>query len=247
DLSEIRFERAMHEIERSDGRTSVTIVGKRSEGVGPRAFSQELAQVMRRFPLPRGYRWSEESVFRQQEEQMSELLSAGVLSVTLVFLLMGVLFESVILPGAILATIPFAVHGSYDPMAVIGIILLAGVVVNNGIVLLDCIARLRRAGLGRQDAIVQGVAVRMRPIAMTATTTIVGLLPMALFGESTGRGISYVSMSIAVAGGLALSTVCTAWTVPIAYTFFDDLSAWLRRVWQAAVAPRTAAAPRTGA
>ncbi|MEZ5963483.1 MAG: efflux RND transporter permease subunit [Planctomycetota bacterium] len=256
DLGEIRFERSMAEIERTDGKTSITIVGKRQDGVGPKAFSEDLARVMRHFPLPRGYSWSEDSVFRKQEEEMQELLSAGALSVTLVFLLMGILFESVILPGAILVTIPFAVlgalwslllfHGSYDPMAVIGIILLAGVVVNNGIVLLDCIERMRREGRSRHDAIVEGVRVRTRPIMMTAATTIVGLLPMAVFGESTGQGISYVSMSIAVAGGLALSTLFTAWAVPVAYTFLDDFACWLRRVWQKAVG-RSTALVETGA
>jgi HAE1 family hydrophobic/amphiphilic exporter-1 len=115
------------------------------------------------------------------------------------------------------------------------------VVVNNGIVLLDCIERMRKEGRTRKDAILAGVAVRMRPIMMTAATTVVGLLPMAMFGESTGRGISYVSMSIAVAGGLTLSTLFTAWTVPVAYTFFDDYAAWLRRIWQrAAGKPRSA-------
>jgi HAE1 family hydrophobic/amphiphilic exporter-1 len=264
DLGDIRFERAMNEIERIDGRTSITIVGKRRDGVGPKAFSEELGRLMRRYPMPRGYSWSEDSAFREQEEQMNELYSAGALSVTLVFLLMGVLFESVILPGAILVTIPFAVlgalwslllfHGSYDPMAVIGIILLAGVVVNNGIVLLDCIERLRKNGRDRHRAILEGVDVRIRPIMMTAGTTVVGLLPMALFGESTGRGISYVSMSIAVAGGLTLSSLFTAWTVPVAYTFFDDIACWLRSIWQRAVGRRpvagaaggeTAAAPGT--
>lgn len=253
DLGEIKFEKAMAEIERFDGKTSLTIVGKRQDGIGPKVFSEELRKVMRRYPLPRGASWSEDSAFRAQEEQMSELLSAGLLSITLVFLLMGVLFESVILPGAILVTIPFALlgalfsllwfHGSYDPMAVIGMILLSGVVVNNGIVLLDCIERLRRDGMSRHDAILEGVRVRMRPIMMTASTTVVGLLPMAMFGESTGRGISYVSMSIAVAGGLTLSTLFTAWSVPVAYTYFDDFAGWLRRVWQMAVGRSAPASP----
>ncbi len=247
DLASVSYEAAMGEISRRDGRTSVTILGKRHEGVGPKVFSEDLRNTMRRFPLPRGYTWTEDSIFQEQAAQMAELASAGFLSVTLVFLLMGVLFESVILPGAILVTIPFAIlgslwslllfHGSYDPMAVIGIILLAGIVVNNGIVLLDCITRLRAAGRSRHDAILEGVALRMRPILMTASTTIVGLLPMALFGESTGRGISYVSMSIAVAGGLTVSTLFTVIAVPIAYTWFDDLARWLHRVWQRAIAP----------
>ena len=255
DLATVSYEASMGEISRRDGRTSVTILGKRQDGVGPKVFSEDLRVVMRRFPMPRGYSWTEDSIFSDQAAQMAELASAGILSITLVFLLMGVLFESVILPGAILVTIPFAIlgslwslllfHGSYDPMAVIGIILLAGIVVNNGIVLLDCITRLRRNGRSRHDAILEGVALRMRPILMTACTTIVGLLPMAVFGESTGRGISYVSMSIAVAGGLTISTLCTVLAVPLAYTWFDDLANWLHRVWQRAIAP--AATPQDGA
>jgi HAE1 family hydrophobic/amphiphilic exporter-1 len=175
-------------------------------------------------------------------------VSAGYLSVTLVFLLMGILFESVILPGAILFTIPFALCGAYwslylfygsmDVMAGIGMLLLSGVVVNNGIVLLDCIERLRREGMDRNTAILEGARIRLRPIAMTAVTTIAGLLPMAVFGESTGEGISYVSMSIAVAGGLAFCTLFTALVVPLAYTLLDDVSNWLRGTWRRAVARR---------
>src|SRR5690606_37733223 len=139
---------------------------------------------MQVIPLPRGYTWSEDSVSRQTAAQIDELLGAGLLSVVLVFLLMGILFESVILPSAILVTIVIAVfggmwslklfHGSIDPMAITGLILLAGVVVNNGIVLLDCIERLRREGMTRADAIREGIRIRLRPIVMTAATTVVG-------------------------------------------------------------------------
>ncbi|MDP6929209.1 MAG: efflux RND transporter permease subunit, partial [Planctomycetota bacterium] len=114
-----------------------------------------------------------------------------------------------------------------------------GIVVNNGIVLLDCIHRLRREeGLGRADAILEGTRRRMRPIIMTAVTTIVGLLPMALFGDSSGQGPSYVGMSIAVVGGLTVSTIFTAFVVPLMYTVMDDLSAWFQRVWEMALSGR---------
>jgi HAE1 family hydrophobic/amphiphilic exporter-1 len=245
-LGHVTFQRSLADIERVDGRTSVTIVGRRAEGVGPKAFSEDLQRTMRRVPLPRGYSWVEDSPFREQQEEMNELLQAGALSIALVFLLMGVLFESVILPAAILVTIPFAIfgglwslwifHGSIDPVAIVGMILLAGVVVNNGIVLLDCIERMRRQGMHREQAILAGTRVRTRPILMTAMTTIVGLLPMAMFGDHTGQGISYVTMSIAVAGGLAFSTAFTAFAVPLVYTYLDDFALWLRRIWQGAVA-----------
>jgi HAE1 family hydrophobic/amphiphilic exporter-1 len=119
-------------------------------------------------------------------------------------------------------------HGSIDPMAVIGLILLAGVVVNNGIVLLDCIERLRRDGKSREDAIQEGVKIRLRPIFMTASTTIVGLLPMAVYGENTGQGVNYISLSITVSGGLALCTLLAAPAVTLAYTLVDDFRVWLR-------------------
>ena len=241
DMSEIRFSQALGSVSRTDGRINVTIVGRRAVGVGPAALSEKLGQVMQRHPLPRGYSWSDESQFVESRQEMSELMSAMYLGVTLVFLLMGVLFESVILPLAILFTVPFALLGAFwslfafygmnDPMAIIGMILLCGIVVNNGIVLLDCIARLRAEGMSREEAILEGTRRRLRPIVMTAATTIVGLLPMALFGESTGQGLSYVSLSITVAGGLALCTVFTACVVPLAYTFMDDLSDWLKATW----------------
>ncbi|MEM7201736.1 MAG: efflux RND transporter permease subunit [Planctomycetota bacterium] len=244
-LADVRFEPAMGSVTRIDGRTNVTIVGRRAEGVGATALSKELQRVMQTFPLPRGYSWREESTFMSNQEQMFELMDALLLGVIFVFLLMGVLFESVILPfSIILFLVPFSILGALwalylfvgeiEPMAFVGMILLAGIIVNNGIVLLDCIARLRPE-LGRETAILEGTRRRLRPIIMTATTTIVGLLPMAIFGES-GNGLSYVSMSIAVSGGLALCTIFTAFVVPLTYTLMDDFAQWLRAVWQRALA-----------
>ncbi len=247
-MADFRLERSLGTIERVEGRTHVSLIGRRADGVGPAQLSRALHGVMGSFPLPRGTSWEEESGLRDTEEDVSELMGALYLSITLVFLLMGVLFESVILPGAILFTIPFgmlgavwslyALVGELDPMAVVGMILLAGIVVNNGIVLLDCIARLRRGGMDREHAILEGTRRRLRPILMTASTTIVGLLPMALFGESSDQGLSYVSMSVTVAGGLAFCTVFTAFVVPLAYTFMDDLVSWLHAVWARAVRGR---------
>lgn len=240
DITNIRFVRSLDEINRIDGKTHVSVVGERAADAGPGDISVALREVMQSTPLPRGYSWSEESPSRDVELQLQELVDAGYLSLTLVFLLMAILFESIVLPGAILATIPFALMGAYwslyvfygsiDVMAGIGMLLLCGIVVNNGIVLLDCIERLRREGFDRRTAVLEGTRIRLRPIFMTATTTIFGLLPMAFFGESTGQGISYVSMSIAVSGGLTISTLSTSIAVPIAYLFLDDLSNWGRGV-----------------
>ncbi|MBK8978253.1 MAG: efflux RND transporter permease subunit [Planctomycetes bacterium] len=233
DVSEIRFERSLETIRREDGKTHVSIVGERADGVSTRDFSELLRNVMGSTYLPRGYSWSEASRTTEVRAQLAQLADAGLLGVVLVFLLMAILFESLVLPASIIVLVLFAglgglwslylFHDGIDVMAGIGIVLLAGVVVNNGIVLLDCIERLRRDGMPRKEAIMTGMRLRLRPIMMTATTTIVGLLPMALFGKTTdGEGISYVGMSIAVAGGLALCTVFTTLAVPVFYTFADD-------------------------
>ncbi|MGE3175303.1 MAG: efflux RND transporter permease subunit [Planctomycetota bacterium] len=239
ELGAIGLRRAMNDIESENGRIHCVLVGRRADGVTARNMSEVLTGVMQRFPLARGYTWSEESPHRRTAEEIGELLRSMTLSVVAVFLLMGVLFESVILPLAILVTVPCAlfggtwslalVHGTVDPMAIIGMVILCGIVVNNGIVLLDYIVRLQRAGMARAEAIREGVAVRMRPIFMTAATTFVGLLPMAAFGDES-EGVSYVGLSIAVAGGLLASTVTTAVAVPLCYSFADDLVLWLRRL-----------------
>ncbi len=237
DMTDVGFRKTLGSIYRRDGRTTITVLGRRAEGVSPNEFSQILSSVMSKFPMPRGYTWAEDSMSQQTAAQIAELIQAGLLSIVLVFLLMAILFESVVLPCSILITIAVAIfggtwtlkffHGAIDPMAITGLILLAGVVVNNGIVLLDCIERLRRSGVGRTEAIREGIRIRLRPIVMTAATTVVGLLPMAIWGENTGQGVNYVSLSITVSGGLALCTLLTAVTVSIAYTWLDDLSNWL--------------------
>ena len=158
---------------------------------------------------------------------------AMLLSIVLVFLLMGILFESVVLPFSVLATIPFAYMGAMwtlfvtgtpmDSFGYIGIIILVGVVVNNGIVLVDKIHRMRvEDGLPRAQAVQAGASARVRPILMTALTTVFGLLPMVL-GEAGRDGIDYRALATCVAGGLTISTFFTLWVVPLAYTVTDDL------------------------
>jgi HAE1 family hydrophobic/amphiphilic exporter-1 len=245
EMSDVRIQKSLASIRRVDGRTGITIVGRRSDGVGARAFRAALEREMKRYPLPRGYSWSEDSPARESEEQIAELIQAMLLSVVLVFLLMGVLFESLILPAACLVTIPIALLGSLwslklilgtiDPMAIVGLILLCGVVVNNGIVLTDCVERLRREGRSRREAIDLGTRQRLRPILMTAASTILGMLPMAVFGDATGgEGFSYVGLAVVVCCGLAICTLVTAFVVPLAYTLLDDLAAFCKSTWRRA-------------
>ncbi|MFH2000132.1 MAG: efflux RND transporter permease subunit [Planctomycetota bacterium] len=238
-VSELVVKRGPGSIARSNGKTVMGItITPLSDNIY--TVSRKIAEVMEGYPFPQGYFWTEAGGMTQYEEQFSDLRDAFLLSVVLVFILMGTLFESTILPLSVLLSIPFAIVGSYwllaatgtalDANGMVGFILLAGIVVNNAIVLLDHINKLRNTGLSRRNAIIQGGRERLRPICMTALTTIFGLLPMAMpsvFTTGAQSAIfSYRSIAIVVLGGLLLSTLSTLFVVPLFYTFFDDLRKW---------------------
>jgi HAE1 family hydrophobic/amphiphilic exporter-1 len=118
-----------------------------------------------------------------------------------------------------------------------GLIILAGIVVNNAIVLVDHINRLRRQGMTREEAVVLGGQHRLRPILMTAVTTILGLSPMVapfilpqFFGQPEGRAAMWAPVSLVILGGLTTSTFLTLLVTPTIYTLLDDFTRFLRRV-----------------
>jgi HAE1 family hydrophobic/amphiphilic exporter-1 len=170
----------------------------------------------------------------------------------MVYFVMASLFESLSHPFAIMISLPFALVGvagflyvtntPFSMMAWIGSMVLIGIVVNNGIVLIDHINNLRRKGLPRPEAIREGCRERFRPIVMTATTTIVGLMPLA-WGDSGMFDMKYFPLARTVMGGLLASTVLTLIVLPTYYTLFDDLGDWMRRVW---TSTRSNSAPRLG-
>jgi HAE1 family hydrophobic/amphiphilic exporter-1 len=201
-----------------------------------RAVRRRPPAALKALDIPRGYSPSVEDDLvstRQDSELRRNLRSAAAARASCSsFLLMGVLFESFLLPISVLFTIPFAVvgalwtmyvtHTAMDSIGWIGVIILVGVVVNNGIVLIDRIHQLRHEGRERTAAILEGSANRVRPVLMTALTTVTGLIPMALT-EPPGEGIDYRALATCVAGGLSVSTIFTLWIVPLAYALLDDL------------------------
>ena len=232
-FAKLEFAQGPQSIRRVDGQISFTIQGRVEDVTRQREVSEAGQALLLGMDLPRGFSVSEDrSVTNRQAEEIRELQRAMMLSVVLVFLLMGILFESVLLPFSVLFTIPFAVVGALwtlyltgtvlDSVGWIGVIILIGVVVNNGIVLIDRIHRLRLDGMERSAAVIEGSASRVRPIMMTAMTTIFGLLPMTI-SEAPADGIDYRALATCVAGGLAFSTFFTLWVVPLAYTLMDDL------------------------
>ncbi len=255
-FAELEFERGSRTIRRRNGQTSYMITARVEDPLRQKELSDAGYAALQSLDLPRGYGIGEEDLIStRQEEEFQELQSALFLSVALVFLLMGILFESFLLPFSVLFTIPFAIVGAFwtlyltgtamDSVGWIGIIILVGVVVNNGIVLIDRIHALRTQGLERTRAVIEGSAHRVRPILMTALTTVIGLLPLTL-ADPPSDGIDYRALATCVAGGLTVSTLFTLWVVPLAYSLFDDLAqAFMARVrWALRPRSRAAAAGR---
>ena len=256
-FTDVRFQPAPSRISRKNGQISEAITARLSDPARQSELVRAGYAALDGLDLPRGYELGRDtSVVVQGMQEMRDLQNAMLLSIVLVFLLMGILFESLLLPLSVLTTIPFAVLGAFwtlfvsgtpmDSIGWIGIIILVGVVVNNGIVLIDKIHRLRiDERYSRQDAVIEGAGARVRPILMTALTTVVGLMPMAL-GEAPPQGIDYRALATCVAGGLAICTFFTLWVVPLAYTVIDDLAlilSWLGRRSFARKAARTGGEP----
>ncbi len=192
---------------------------------------RRLAVLTAGIDLPEGVTFGASDSMQSLNEDLAAMKFAGLVSVVFIYLLMGFLFESFILPLSIILTIPLASLGVYwahfatglniDFLGVVGLILLVGVVVNNGIVLVDYVTRLRREGLERTEALLRAAERRFRPIMMTALTTIGGMIPLTIQGSSS-IGLSYKSFGLTLIGGLTTSTLLTLLVIPVFYTFFDD-------------------------
>lgn len=253
-LATFTVEKGVGEIYRENAKTVLNLKIYTNETDDIPAFYEKIDSVMVGFKMPRGYSWDKGERFIRVQEQNESQKFAGLLAITFVLLLMGILFESTILPfSVILASIPFALVGarwmlfitdsSLDLMAGIGIIILIGIVVNNAIVLIDRVIRLRSEGWSREEAIVEAGKNRFRPIMMTAFTTVFGLLPMAL-GNASLIGIPYAPMGRAMIGGLLASTFLTLLALPLIYTYFDDLRSMWKRVTASALTKTTPGDPQ---
>lgn len=230
-------------IHRENRITSYPIEVDLDEDTSQQGAWRNIEGSLKAMQFPEGYTWSRSWSTEIDQEERSAQYLALVLSITFVFLIMGVLFESFLLPMSIITTIPMAFLGAYwtlyltqtglDLMAAVGLVILVGVVVNNGIVYIDLVTRLRSEGMDRTMALVEGGARRLRPILMTALTTIFGLMPMAI-GDSSFVGMPYYPLGRVVAGGLATGTVLTLFLLPFLYTVLDDMRTTARN-WMAHV------------
>ncbi|MGD2114252.1 MAG: efflux RND transporter permease subunit [Acidobacteriota bacterium] len=229
-VTDVEFLDSPRSIRRRDKRISRTVTLELEEGREEEARDR-LVAMAQQIDLPEGITFGEPVRRRGMDEDLRGLLLAAGLSIVFIYLLMGFLFESFILPLSILLTIPLASIGvawihwatgkSLDTLGIVGGVLLIGVVVNNGIVLVDYINRLRNQGHERREAILLAADRRFRPIMMTALTTICGMIPLTVGGASS-IGLSYTSFGLTLIGGMTTATLLTLLVVPVSYTLFDD-------------------------
>jgi HAE1 family hydrophobic/amphiphilic exporter-1 len=206
----------------------------------------KISKVLAQYDFPPGVSWNYGRSFDFEGEAANTMLINTLLALILIYFVMASLFESLVFPGAIWFSIIFAIVGvwwfflmtgtTFSIMAWIGVLILIGVVVNNGIVLIDHINQLRAQGLSRYEAIVQAGGNRIRPILMTAGTTILSLVPLCFTTVAIGgNGPPYFPMARAIVGGLAFSTLVTLIILPEIYLLLDDLRQWSRRVLSSAL------------
>ncbi len=230
-VAELKQEQGPNSISRNNQARIVTITSQLA-GRDLGSVIRDIQQGMTTMNLPSGYLVE----FGGQQEQMADSFGslglALVLAIILVYLVMVAQFESLLYPFVIMFSVPVTLIGvvfallitgrSFSVVAFIGMIMLVGIVVKNAIVLVDYINILRRRGLERNEAILQAGPTRLRPILMTALTTIMAMFPMAL---GIGEGAeSQAPLATVVVGGLLFSTLITLLLVPVGYTIMDDFS-----------------------
>jgi len=233
------------QVVRVDGERAVTVSGT-ATGSNIGAITADLQSRLAELELPPGASYTLEGVSADQSEAFADLGLAMAAAVAIVFLVMAATFRSLIQPLILLVSIPFAATGAVIGLlitdtalgvpALIGMLMLVGIVVTNAIVLMDLINQYRDAGMGVREAVIEGGRRRLRPILMTAIATIFALLPMA-FGLTGSGGFISQPLAIVVIGGLLSSTVLTLILVPTLYTMVELRRERRRERRRAAAAP----------
>ena len=231
DVATLQYAEGTSEVRKKNGIYTVTISGN-DGGVGLGKIQSKIIEEFNNLEPPStiSYSWGGQS--ENMQKTMSQLSFALSISIFLIYVLLASQFESFILPFIIIGSIPLALIGviwglvvlrqPIDIMVMIGVILLAGVVVNNAIVLIDFIKTMRTRGYDKEYAIIYSCETRLRPILMTTMTTVFGMIPMAL---GLGEGSEfYRGMAITVIFGLAFSTILTLVLIPILYSVVDSFT-----------------------
>ncbi len=245
------YEGGRGQIMRKDQKRVITITGS-SHGRGVDKILGDVRAKVAGISLPKGYRVDYAGDTKEMNDAMAFLSKAFLIALALIALILIMEFNSVLQPFIIMVSVVLSMVGVTWGLLVfgmrfgvimtgIGVVSLAGVVVNNGIVLIDCINQRKAAGLSTTEAIVAGGRMRLRPVLLTAITTIAGLIPMAAgwslevhtwpprFVAGAETSAWWAPMAVAVLFGLAVATVLTLIQAPIMYSLADSLSGTLKR------------------
>ena len=230
---------------RRNNRVSGVMINANVKDITVNEAREKIKEAMDRYNLPPGYTWNYGQRFDYEDKAAMSMLINMLLALALIYLVMAALFESLIFPAGIWSSIIFSIVGVYwfflftgtvmSVMGLIGILVLIEVVVNNGIVLIDHIIHLRKQGMPRQEAIMQAGKDRLRPIVMTAATTVFSLVPLTVVTTQIGGGgPPYFPMARAIVGGLTFSTFVTLFILPTIYILLDNFGNWMRKLIQKA-------------
>ncbi len=219
-----------------DNRLTSLWVGARYRKGKRQDYLPKVRSMLESMDFPYGYHWTFGRWQQRQKEKSREFLVNLLLALLLVFAVMAGIFESVRQAISLMVALPFALAGAvwtlylsgtdFDQPAAVGLLLLIGIVVNNGIVMLEHINSYRRRGMARREAMLKGGTERLRPILMTALTTLLGLVPIVMQKPSLG-GVYYYSMALVIMGGLLVSTFLTTILLPTTVTLAEDFFAAL--------------------
>jgi len=253
-FSELSFTKGISSILHKDFERVIEVSAGVDKDYNNEVVRKEVQSILdEKLELPQGYFLSYGGEAESQKETMAFLSKAFILAIFLIFLVLISMFHSLLIPNIIIFTVVLSMIGllwglilTRTPFSIVmtgvGIISLAGIVVNNGIILLEYIIRLRKEGMEKLEAIVAAGKIRIRPVLLTAGTTVLGLLPM-----STGMSIDFyslaqgkfpiafnpeatemwASMSNAVIGGLVVATLLTLVVVPALYYLLDNIKEWM--------------------
>ncbi len=224
-VADVAVERGPARIQRI-AQSRAAVVSANLEGRDLGGVTRDIQAAISTIPLPTDVTVNVAGQNEEMQRSIRSMIFAAVLAIFLVYLVMASQFESLLNPFLILFTMPMALIGVVGALVVtrtpvsvvvmIGGIMLAGIVVNNAIVLVDLIGQLRKRGHGVREAILEAGEVRLRPILMTTTTTVLGLLPLAL-GHGEGNEIM-APLAVTVIGGLLVSTLLTLVVIPVLYS-----------------------------
>lgn len=225
---------AATEIRRANRQTTLTIQANLAEKATVPEARKAMEETLKAVSFPAGYSYSfEGGAFEDEDEANKQMMFNLLIALIMIYVVMAAVFESLLFPAAIMSGVLFSVFGvfwlfwitgtTFGIMSFIGILVLMGVVVNNGIVMIEHINNLRRRGLSRTEALVEGSRERLRPILMTMGTAILAMVPIALSTSGSNDMPAYYPMARAIAGGLAFSTLVSLLFLPTIYAILDDL------------------------